>query len=81
MKIRSVEPIPIGYPEPNDHNRTRHVCLVKLTADDGQVGWGEAVTYWPEASRAARELINGFSELVVGRDPLESESIWRSLRE
>lgn len=82
MRIRSVEAIPVGYPEPNDDNRTRHVCLVKLTGDDGQVGWGEAVTYWPEASKAVRELIvGGLAELVVGRDPVESESIWRSLKE
>jgi len=80
-RIASMEAIPIGYPEPNDDDRTRHVCLVKLTADDGQVGWGEAVTYWPEASLAVVELIRAFSDLVVGRSPLESEGIWRSLKD
>ena len=26
MRITAVESIPIGYPEPNDHDRTRYVC-------------------------------------------------------
>lgn len=39
MKIAKVEPIPVSYPEPNDFNALRHLCLVKVTADDGQVGW------------------------------------------
>jgi L-alanine-DL-glutamate epimerase-like enolase superfamily enzyme len=81
VRIAAVEAIPIAYPEPNDDNRTRHVCLVKLTTDEGQVGWGEAATLWPEASRAARELIDGLAALVVGRDPVESESVWRSLKD
>lgn len=75
-----MEAIPIGYVEPNDHGRTRYVCLVKATTDDGIVGWGEATTYWAEAARAARELINGLAEVVVGRDPTDTEGIWRALR-
>ena len=41
MKIARVEAIPVSYPEPNDFNALRHLCLAKVTADDGQVGWGE----------------------------------------
>ncbi len=43
MLITSVEAIPVSYPEPNDFDALRHLCLVKLTTDDGEVGWGEAV--------------------------------------
>jgi len=39
MRVASVEAIPVSYPEPNDFNALRHLCLVKLVADDGQVGW------------------------------------------
>lgn len=82
MKIKTIEAIPLGYPEPNDHGRTRHVCLVRMTGDDGRVGWGEAVTYWEEASWAVKALIDrGLAAQVIGRDPLESEAIWRSLKE
>jgi L-alanine-DL-glutamate epimerase-like enolase superfamily enzyme len=79
--VRSVEAIPIGYPEPNDHGRTRCVCLVKATTDDGLVGWGEAAAYWPESARAVLELVDGLGELVLGRNPKEIESIWRDLRD
>jgi L-alanine-DL-glutamate epimerase-like enolase superfamily enzyme len=78
--LRTIEAIPIGYEEPNDHGRIRHVTLIKLTDDDGAVGWGESVTYWPEASRAVVALVDGLREVLVGRDPLENEAIWRALR-
>ena len=38
MKIAKVEAIPVSYPEPNDFNALRHLCLARITADDGQVG-------------------------------------------
>ena len=34
-KVVKVEPIPVSYPEPNDFNAIRHLCLVKITTDDG----------------------------------------------
>ena len=79
-RIRAVEAIPIGYPEPNDDGRTRHVCLIRLETEDRAVGWGEAVTYWPEASRAVVALVAGLREVLVGRDALETEARWRDLR-
>jgi D-galactarolactone cycloisomerase len=78
--IRSIEAIPIGYEEPNDHGRIRHVTLIKLTSEDGAVGWGESVTYWPEASRAVCAIVDGLRELVVGSDPIAVEELWRKLR-
>lgn len=38
-RIVAVEPIPVAYPEPNDFDATRYLCLVKITTDDGVVGW------------------------------------------
>jgi L-alanine-DL-glutamate epimerase-like enolase superfamily enzyme len=81
VTIRSVEAIPVAYPEPNDHSRLRSVCLVRITTQDGAVGWGEACAYFPEASRAAKALIDGLAEIVVGRDELQTETIWHALRE
>ncbi len=81
MRIVSVEPIPVCYPEPNDAGATRHLLLVRLRADDGQVGWGEAVTMWPEATRAAAVIVEGLAPLLVGRDPVESDALWRAMRE
>jgi L-alanine-DL-glutamate epimerase-like enolase superfamily enzyme len=81
MRVAGVEPIPVAYPEPNDHGAERHLCLLKVTTDEGLVGWGEAVTMWPEASRATAELVRGLEPIVVGRDPVQTEAIWSDLRE
>lgn len=81
MRVAAVEPVPVAYPEPNDHGAERHLCLVRIVTDEGAVGWGEAVTMWPEASRATAELVRGLAPLVVGRDPVHVEAIWRALRE
>ncbi len=81
MKIASVEAIPVSYPEPNDFDAIRHLCLAKITADDGTVGWGESVTMWPESSFAAKAVIEGMSDLVIGQSPLHLDAIYRSLKD
>lgn len=80
MRVVTVEAIPVTYPEPNDFNAQRHLCLVKLTADDGQVGWGESITQFPEASLAAKAIIEGFAPLIVGKDPVHTETLWRTMK-
>ena len=81
MKIAKVEPIPVAYPEPNDFNATRYLCLVKITTDDGIVGWGESITQFPEANPAVAAIINGLSEFIVGRNPIDTEATWRAMKE
>lgn len=78
--VRSVEAIPISYQEPTDHNRFRSVCLVKITGEDGQIGWGECCSYFPEASLAAAKIVEGMTGLIVGQSALHTEIIWHSLR-
>ena len=79
--IKSVEAIPVSYREPTDHNRYRAVCLVKITGEDGQVGWGECCSYFPEATLAAANLVEGFSEIVVGQNAMHTAKIWRALQD
>src|SRR5947209_10097895 len=74
-KVAKLEPIPVSYPEPNDFNAIRHLCLVKITTDDGVVGWGEAITQFPEASLATKAIIEGMAERVIGADPLNTYAI------
>ena len=81
MRIVKVEPIPVAYPEPNDFNAERYLCLVKITTDDGIVGWGESITQFKEANGATAALINGLAEFVIGKDPLDNGAIWRSIKE
>ena len=79
--VRSVTPISVRYPEPNDGGAIRHLTLCRIEATDGTVGWGEAVTSWSDACRATEAMIDGIAgELVVGRDPLDNVDIWRSCK-
>ena len=81
MRVASVEAIPVSYPEPNDFNALRHLCLARVTSDDGQVGWGESITQFPEANFATKAIIEGMAEFVVGKDPVNNDAIWRSLKD
>ena len=42
MKINSVEVIPLSYATDDVPPRRRYFAVVKVTTDDGIVGWGEA---------------------------------------
>ncbi len=80
-RVRSVTPISVRYPEPNDADALRHLTLCRIEADDGTVGWGEAVTSWPDACRATEAMIDGIgAELLVGQDPLDNVELWRRCR-
>ena len=81
MKIVKIEPIPVAYPEPNDFGAERYLCLVKITTDEGVVGWGESITQFKEVNAAVAALINGLSEFVIGQDPLNNGAIWRAIKE
>jgi L-alanine-DL-glutamate epimerase-like enolase superfamily enzyme len=80
-KVARVEAIPVSYPEPNDFNALRHLCLVKITTNDGVVGWGESITQFPEASFATKAIVEGMSQRVIGRDPLENYAIWLAIKD
>jgi L-alanine-DL-glutamate epimerase-like enolase superfamily enzyme len=77
MRIHAVEAIPLSYPEPNDFNALRHLCLCKITADDGRVGWGESITQFPEANFAVKAIIQGMAPNLIGKDPVHTEALWR----
>jgi L-alanine-DL-glutamate epimerase-like enolase superfamily enzyme len=50
-------------------------CLVKLTADDGTVGWGEGhAPLGPRATKAVVEDV--LAPMLVGADPLAIEHLW-----
>jgi L-alanine-DL-glutamate epimerase-like enolase superfamily enzyme len=80
-RIAKVEAIPVSYPEPNDFDALRHLCLAKVTTEDGVVGWGESITQFTEANFATKAIIEGMAERVVGKDPLENIAIWYALRD
>jgi L-alanine-DL-glutamate epimerase-like enolase superfamily enzyme len=81
MRIHSIEAIPVSYPEPNDFNAQRHLCLCKVTANDGRVGWGEAITQFAEASSATASIIQGMTPNLIGKNPMHTEALWRQCRQ
>ncbi|HEX3958994.1 MAG TPA: mandelate racemase/muconate lactonizing enzyme family protein [Trebonia sp.] len=81
MRVDGIEAIPLAYTEPNDNGSTRHLLLTRVTTDTGHVGWGEAVTMWPEATRSTAALVEGLAPLVIGREPSGHEAIWTALQE
>lgn len=81
MTIAKVEAIPVSYPEPNDFNALRHLCLVKITTEDGAVGWGESITQFVEANFATQAIVEGMAEDVIGKDPVHNDAIWRALKD
>lgn len=80
-RIAEIKAFPLAYPEPNDNGATRHICLVRVTTDDGLVGWGEAVTMWPEASRAVKLIVEtGLAPLLLGRDLRDVTALWQLMK-
>jgi galactonate dehydratase len=57
---------------------TDMTVVVKVTASDGTVGWGE--TYGIVAPRAVTAIIDDvLAPFVVGRDPRDAAAIWQDL--
>lgn len=53
-------------------------CLVKITADDGTVGWGEG--HAPVGPRATAAVVQDvLAPLLVGEDPLAVEMLWERM--
>jgi L-alanine-DL-glutamate epimerase-like enolase superfamily enzyme len=59
---------------------TRYLVFARVETDDGAVGWGEAITQFPESTRATAQVVDGMAQLVVGRDPMENIDIWRKIK-
>jgi L-alanine-DL-glutamate epimerase-like enolase superfamily enzyme len=80
--IARLDAFPVGYPEPHYRGVARYLVLVRIETDDGVVGWGEANVRFREAALATRVLVDeGFASRILGRDPLEGDSLWRELCE
>jgi L-alanine-DL-glutamate epimerase-like enolase superfamily enzyme len=75
--IKSITAYPLIAPEPHYRGAERCVTLVRAETDDGIVGWGEAISQFPEAALASKTLIDqGFAPKMIGRDPVDVERLW-----
>jgi galactonate dehydratase len=55
----------------------RNWVFVKITTDEGVVGWGEATTEWK--TRSVVGAVQDLAVLVVGQDPFRLEHLWQSM--
>lgn len=88
MRIASVETFPISLPL-STPVKMSHVTIaesqnvvVKVTTDDGIVGWGEGVSAMDvtgENQARMRASIDDLGARIVGRDPLARTQIWLEL--
>jgi len=81
MKITSVQTYHVEHRLPRAMGgatafyRTRDTVLVKISTDEGLVGWGETA-----ALAGARALIEEqLGPMLIGADPLEHRRLWRRL--
>lgn len=59
-------------------NTKRDCVVVRITADDGTVGWGEA-HHGQNPTAMAEVVEKGLGSLIIGADPFDSEGIWARL--
>ena len=83
MKIVGLEtfPVSIAYSHMERSSRVNRGgvtdVVVKLTTDDGLVGWGESCSGADTASIEA--AVRAMAKFVIGRDPWQSEAIARDV--
>ena len=81
-KIARVDAFPVRYPEPNNNGKIRSLTLVRIEADDGQTGWGEAITGAQEASLAVKLIAERrLAPLLLEQDPTEVPRLWSRMRD
>lgn len=82
MKIVRIEAFPVRYPEPNNNGKIRSLTLVRVEADDGQTGWGEATTGPQETSLAVKLIAERrLAPLLLGEDPSDVVRLWGRMRD
>lgn len=58
----------------------RSAVLVRITTDDGLVGWGEAFTQGPEPPEiAATAIEHALKPWLIGRNPLDINVLWHEM--
>ncbi len=77
MRVTGVKTFVVGNPEP--HRGGFNWVFLKLTTDEGIVGYGEASSMRLK-ERTAVEMIEELGEAyVIGADPFRIEKLWREL--
>lgn len=82
MKIARVQAFPVRYPEPNNNGNIRSLTLVRIEAEDGRTGWGEAISGAQEVSLAVQLIAERrLAPLLIDEDPRDPERLWNRMRD
>ena len=57
MKIKKIQAYPMAYPEPHYKGIERYLTLVRIESEDGQIGWGECISQFREATLATQLIV------------------------
>src|ERR1700742_3845580 len=86
MKIADIVAYPVSVPVPKTHQVTlgigtlvkRDTVIVKVTTDDGLVGWGES--HHGRAHLAIAALVNTtLKQLVIGMSATDVNGVWQRI--
>lgn len=81
MKIKSIEPVIVSHELSQPFHfsqweyKTRTICIVKITTDNGITGWGEG--YGPAG--LVKAGIEFFRTYVIGLEALDHEVVWQQM--
>lgn len=75
MKIREIKTFVVGNPPP--HFGGRYWIFLKLTTDDGVVGYGEVYSVPFHPTVVEIMILDVFERYVAGADPFHIEKLWR----
>ena len=82
VTIESLTAHAVAYPEPHYRGVERYLTFARVEANDGTVGWGEAISQFPESALATKTIVEtGFAPLLIGRDPRAVPPLWEALLE
>ena len=80
MKINKIQAFPMAYPEPHYKGIERYITLVRIEGEDGQVGWGECISQFREATLATKIIVEqGLAPLLINENALDVERHWRRM--
>ena len=86
MKISDIDifvlktPLEQAFASSQARIQQRAATLVRVTSDDGLIGWGEAFTQGPEPPEiAAAALEHALKPWLLGRNPLDINVLWHEM--
>ncbi len=75
MKITNVEAIPSAAPVSNRRGLRNNYIYVKISTDEGTVGWGESTC----GPLSVAHVVEEIGATLVGKDPFRIEEHWQRL--